>query len=86
MEGKKKIKLVDTKRLGREGQKILDELMPKLEDEHFGEFIAIDVDTRDYFLDKNSIKATLKAKEKYPNNVFYKGRIGYRAAYSFKGR
>jgi len=48
---------------------------------HKGELIAIEVDTRDYFVGKDPIEADEKAREKYPDAAFYLARIGYRAAF-----
>ncbi|MFW0859482.1 MAG: hypothetical protein AAGB97_04780 [Dehalococcoidia bacterium] len=49
-------------------------------------FVAIEVDSDDYFIGDTSVEASRKARSKYPGKVFYLGRIGYRAAVSFKGR
>jgi hypothetical protein len=54
----------------------------ELEPEHKGRFVAIDPDTGDYFLGDRGIEATLQAKEKYPDKVFYLARIGYPTAYN----
>ena len=77
---------VNTKEIGRKGRNIFDMISEQLEKEHFGKAIAIDVETGDYFIGKTGIEATKKAKEKYPNKVFFLGKIGYRTYVSFKGR
>jgi len=77
---------VNTKEIGRKGRNILEVISEQLEKEHFGEAIAIDVETGDYFIGKTGIEATKKAKEKYPDKVFFLGKIGYRTYVSFKGR
>ena len=77
---------VNTKEIGRKGRKIFEAISEQLEKEHFGKAIVIDVETGDYFIGKTGIEATKKAREKYPNKVFFLGKIGYRTYVSFKGR
>ena len=43
------------------------------------------VDSGDYFIGDTAMEADEKAKGKYPDKAFYFGRIGFRAAVSFKG-
>jgi len=68
------------------GRKLFVPLSEELEGEHKGKAIVIEVDSGDYFIADIPIEANRKAKEKYPDKVFYLGRIGYRTAYTFKGR
>ena len=68
------------------GQRILDSLPGEVVKEHFGQFIAIEVDSGDYFIGDTAIEATQKARVKHPDKIFFLGRIGYRTAYTFKGR
>jgi hypothetical protein len=44
------------------------------------------VDSGDYFIGKTGIETTRKAQAQYPGKLFFLGRIGYRTAYTFKGR
>ena len=48
--------------------------------------MVIEVDSGEYFLGDTSVEADKKARAKYPGKVFFGGKIGYRAAVSFKGR
>jgi hypothetical protein len=72
--------------ISQKGQKILDVLAQTLAAQHFGRFIAIEVDSGEYFLGGSVIEATRKAQATYPGKIFFLGRIGYRTAYTFKGR
>ncbi len=72
--------------LSSKGRQIFRGLPPELAAEHRGRFVAIDVDSHDYFIGDTGIEATRKAQEKYPEKLFFLGRIGYRTAYTFKGR
>lgn len=69
----------------RLGEKRYEELKDRLEPRHKRKFIVIEVESGDFFIDKDSVKATLKAQEKYPDTVFYMAKIGYPAAFSMKG-
>lgn len=68
------------------GQKILESLPETLKGEKKGKLIVIEVDTGDYFIGETPIEATKKAKEKYPEKIFFQGKIGYKTCYTFKGR
>lgn len=78
--------LPDIHGISVKGQKILDDVSKKLEREHFGKVIVIEVESGDYFIGEIPIEATKKAKEKYPDKVFFQGKIGYKTCYTFKGR
>jgi hypothetical protein len=79
-------KLPDIHEISKKGRKILEAISPELAKQHFGQFVAIEVDSGDYFIGETGIAATRKAQAKYPGKIFFLGRIGYRTAYSFKGR
>ncbi len=92
-EGKKileKIKAVarpkySTTELTRLGESRYEQLKNEIEPKHKNEFIVIEVDSGDYFISRDSVKASLKAKKKYPESIFYLARIGYPSAFSIKG-
>jgi len=77
---------LDPQEISQKGQKVLDALAQTLVAQHFGRFIAIEADSGEYFLGNTAIEATRKAQAKYPGKIFFLGRIGYRTAYTFKGR
>ena len=68
------------------GQRIFRQLSEKLEKEHLGEAVAIEVDTGDYFLGKTGLEAVRKAREQYPGKLFFVGRVGQPAYVSFRPR
>ena len=78
--------LPNTHEIGKKGRKIFEGLSSRLAEKHRGWFVAIDVDSGDYFIGETGIEAAHKARAKYPEKIFFLGRIGYRAAYTFKGR
>jgi len=76
---------VDIRNIGEKGREIFKRISEELERDYRGKFVAIEVDSGDYFVGDTSIEADKKAREKYPKKVFFLGKIGYRAAVTFKG-
>lgn len=72
--------------VSKKGWKVLEALSQELAKEHFGRFIAIEIDSGEYFIGGTALEATRKAQAKHPGKIFFLGRIGYRTAYTFKGR
>lgn len=56
-----------------------------LEPAEKGKFVAIEPDTKSYFVDKDGTKALLKARDAFPDKLFFLIRIGYEAADSIGG-
>ena len=75
------IRIVDKEEHVDRGEEIYRKIKEKLEPAHKGEFVAIEVDTGDYFVGKDPIDADEKARVKYPDAVFFLARICYRAAF-----
>jgi len=61
------------------------ELRELLEATEKGKFVAIEPDTKSYFVDKDGTKALLKARDAFPDKLFFLIRIGYEAADSIGG-
>ena len=57
------------------------QLREKLEKDHKGEIVAIEIASGDFFLGKNEIEAYEKAIKKYPDKTFVYKRIGYQATH-----
>ena len=75
------------KRLAQAGQQMYEKhLRRKLEPRHMGKIVAIDVRSGDYFIGDTLHEATQKAREKYPESVFYAVKVGFPAVYSFSAR
>ena len=56
-----------------------------VEAEYFGEFLALDVDSGDWEVDKKLLLATLRLQERRPDGRLFGMRVGYRTAYSSLG-
>jgi predicted nucleotidyltransferase len=54
-------------------------LRARLEPEHKGEYLYLDVATGDYELDADKLAAMHRARAKHPGTLFYIMRVGYRA-------
>jgi len=61
------------------------EIRPKVEAEHKGKFLVVDVETGQYEIDKDDVTATKRALAKRPGAVLYGLRIGYPTAYRLGG-
>lgn len=71
----------DQRKLISEGKEIYKRIRKELEPEHKGEIVAIETESGDYFLGKTVLEATRKARQKYPDKVFYFVRVGFPAVY-----
>jgi hypothetical protein len=61
----------------RLGQEIYDrELKDRLEPQHNGEFVVINVANGDYVVDADEVRALEQALARYPDEVFFTARIG----------
>jgi hypothetical protein len=66
----------------RRGREIYErEIRTKVEPEHDGEFLVVDVTTGSYEVDESDVAASDRALQKNPNAVLYLMRVGSRAAY-----
>lgn len=72
-------------RIGLMARAIYEPMRETLEKEHWGEYVAINVNTRDYSVSANQGEATKRMHAKYPATLPFVIRIGYRAVYHFGG-
>ncbi len=83
--------LLTTEQIAARGEKIYAEkLKPLLEPKENGKFVAIEVESEDYFIGMSILEAIDLAKKKYPTKLFHTVRVGYPGvfklgAYSKKG-
>ena len=78
--------LPDTRHIAREGQRLLESIQDQFGAQDHGKFVAIDVDSGEYFVGETAIEATENARAQHPGKLFFLARIGHRAAFTFKGR
>ena len=68
--------------IARRGQALYEaQIQDKLDATCKGQFLALDIETGEYELDRDEIAALQRAKAKRPDAAFYILRIGYSAAY-----
>jgi len=76
---------VQIQRLARRGERLYRVKLKKLlEPQYKGQYVAIEVDSREYFVGRTVVEALQKAEDRYPNKQFHLIKIGYPAAISFK--
>ena len=64
--------------IGTRGREIYEEqLRDKLEPEHIGKFIVIDIETGEYEMDEGDLTASMRAYRKKPDGARFGMRIGY---------
>lgn len=56
-----------------------------LEPAEIGKFVAIEPETKNYFVDADGTKALLQARNTFPDKQFFLIRIGYKTADSISG-
>ena len=72
----------ETARLGKEIYE--RDILPQVEDDHFGEYVAIDVETGDWVVADDEIAALERLRALRPEAIdVLMERIGYRALRSF---
>ena len=74
----------ETARLGREIYK--QTILPQVEADHFGEYVAIDVETGDWTMADSTRVAVQRLRAQHPDAVdILCERVGYKALISFGG-
>lgn len=65
--------------VAQKGEEVYQKIEPQLEPEHRGEFMAIEVDSGEYFLGKTQVEVLEAAKKKFPTKIFYMVKVGFPA-------
>lgn len=71
--------------IAEKGIGIYKKVSEQLEKKHFGEFVAIEVQSKEYFVGKTQVEAIEKAKKHFPAEIFYLMKVGFPAAVTFSG-
>lgn len=67
--------------IARRGQAMYESrIRPHVEQDHFGKFLVLDVDSGEYEIDADHLAASDRAAAKHPDAPLFAIRIGYRAA------
>lgn len=74
------------KAFATKARKIYNEQLKRtLEPGFYGQFVAIEVESGDYFLGHTPLEAIKNGKQKYPKKLFHVMKVGYKAAILLKG-
>ena len=72
--------------LALKGREIYNKSLKRiLEPKSKGKFVAIEVESGEYFLGSTITDAVTKAERKHPTKLFYVMRVGYKATVSLRG-
>lgn len=80
MDNDNLIKKADIQKIAEAGAKIYETIKSQYEPDQNGNFLTIDIDSKDTFIAKTSSEAVELARKAHPNKVFYVVKIGYSAA------
>jgi len=70
--------------VGKHAREIYErDIRAQVIDVHRGELLALDIDSGDYEIDRDSMQATDKLRLRKPDALVYVLRIGYEAVHSF---
>lgn len=75
--------ILSPKIIAERGEKIYqDKLKDNLEIDKKGKYVAIEVETERYFIEDTPEEALQKAKQEFPDSIFYLIKIGYPGIYN----
>ena len=63
-----------------------DTIRAKVERDHYGDFVIVDIDSGDYELDREDIVASQRILNRRPGATLFGLRVGFPAAYKLGGR
>ena len=71
--------------IARRGKELYEQrLRPQVEtDENIGKIISIDIESGDYAIDDDLLKAAHRVLDRHPDAALWMQRIGYDAVYAF---
>jgi hypothetical protein len=75
----------ERREIGNKARALYEPLREQLEKDHWGEYITINTNNGDYAVAPEHEEAVAKMRVKYPGQLFFTIRIGYRAIAHFRG-
>lgn len=79
------IKKANIQEIAEKGSKIYDQIKSHYEPKKNGQFLAIDIETKNAYLAKTSSEAVELARKNHPSKIFYVVKIGSSAAETLAG-
>jgi len=71
--------------IAQKGIQVYQKISKQIEKDYSGDFVAIEVESGEYFLGQTQVKAIEKAKKHFPTKIFYLMKVGFPAAVTFSG-
>lgn len=71
--------------IAQKGTQLYRTISKRIEKDHVGNFVAIEVESGKYFLGQTQMEAIEKAKKSFPTKIFYLMKVGFPAAVTFSG-
>jgi hypothetical protein len=75
--------IVSVKRISQEGPRVYKELQSELESKFPEKYVAIDVESKDYYLGDTLHEALERARKRHKDKVFYAVKVGSPTLYTF---
>jgi len=75
---------VNLEEFGKKSIDFYNQIKTKLETEAMSKYAALDYETQSYWLGETASEALSKAKEKYPEKIFYLVQVGSPAAFGIQ--
>ena len=66
------------------GEEVYSRIGKELEKRYWGKYAAIEVESGECFIGDGVVEAVRKAKEKYPQKIFYVKRVGFKTLHTFR--
>ena len=76
--------VADKRQIATKGKAIYQRLQAELEKTYLGRFVAIEVESGDYCVGEPLTEAKARAREQYPERVFYVVRVGRPTVYAYR--
>ena len=77
---------ITSEEIAARGQRIYeDRIRSKVEADHVGDFVVIDIDSGDYEIAQKDIDASLRLRDRHPGAITIGLRIGFSGAYRLGG-
>lgn len=71
--------------IAQKGMEIYQRISKRIEKNHTGSFVAIEIESGKYFLGQTQVEAIEKAKKHFPTKIFYLMKVGFPAVLTFSG-
>ena len=73
----KELMKANIQKISESGSRIYEKIKKDYDPKEKGKFLAIEIESEDVFIGSSSMEVLERAKEKYPDKIFYVVKIGY---------